>query len=481
MTSYPEEPPTAGARQPGLSLAAFPALLFSFLPYPLQTRLTGGSIARRVLTLAWPAVAEQALVTLIGLVDAYIVGHLGAAALAGVGLGGQVLNLTGALFGAIGVGGTALIARHIGAQEYAEANALARQALLLALAIGSLAALACFFFARELIVFFGATPEVVETGSAWLRTVSPSFVLLGVMLVGTGALRGTGDMRTPLAVMVVVNLVNITVAWTLTHGVLGLPRLGVIGSGLGAFCGQTVGGLIILALFVRGRGQLRLGWQVPRPDFHRLGRILNIGLPAGAEQVLLQLGLLNMAAIIAHFGTEAYAAHQVGLRISALAYLPGWGFSIAATTLVGQELGARRPDQARKATFVAYLFGLALMSLMGVGLLVFNMQILRLFTEDERVIAAGTTVIAVCALIQPFMATSFIFGGGLRGAGDTRMTLIITVSSMWALRLTAAYVLGITLGLGLLGAWLAVGLDFGFRGLFFWLRFRSGKWAALKV
>ena len=121
------------------------------------------------------------------------------------------------------------------------------------------------------------------------------------------------------------------------------------------------------------------------------------------------------------------------------------------------------------------------MSLMAVGLLVFNTQIISLFTDDVRVITAGTTVIAVCALIQPLMAASFIFGGGLRGAGDTRATLIITVSSMWGLRLVVAYVLCIILGLGLLGAWLSIGLDFGFRAVFFWLRFRSGKWATLKV
>jgi putative MATE family efflux protein len=468
----PEETSTPSVRQPGISLAAFPAQLFSLLSYPLQTRLTRGSLARRVLALAWPAVMEQALVTLIGLVDAYIVGHLGAAALAGVGLGGQVLNLTGA---------TALIARQIGARDDAEANALARQALLLALVIGSVAALLCFFFARELITFFGATPDVVETGSVWLRMVSPSFVLLGVLLVGTGSLRGAGDMRTPLTVMLVVNVVNITVAWTLTHGLWGLPRLGVAGSGLGALSGQVIGGVMVVTLLMRGRGRLKLGWRLPRPDFHRLGRILNIGLPAGAEQVLLQIALLNMAVIISRFGTAAYAAHQVGLRISSLAFLPGWGFSLAATTLVGQELGAGRPDLARKATYLAFWFALAVMSLLGVFLLVFNVQILTLFTDDVDVIAAGTTVVAVCALIQPFMAGSFIFSGGLRGAGDTQTTLIITVCSIWALRLAAAYVLGVTLGLGLLGAWLGVGIDFGFRAVLFWLRFRSGKWAALKV
>jgi len=475
------EPRRLRFRRPGISLAAFPAFIYAFLPYTLQTRLTEGTTLHRVLTLAWPSVMEQSLVTLIGLVDAYIVGHLGAAALAGVGLGGQVLNLTAALFGAVGVGATALIARSIGAQEPEEANRLARQAFVLALVVGLLAAAIAFVFAVPIMRGFGAAPDVIVAGSAWLRVVAPSFALLGVLLVGTASLRGAGDTRTPLAVMIAVNVVNVVVALTFTRGLLGMPKLGVVGSGLGAMSGQIIGGATVIFLLARGRGQLKLGWRLPRPDFDRLRRILNIGLPAGAEQVLLQVALVNLAVVIAGFGTAAYAAHQVGLRISALSFLPGWGFSVAATTLVGQELGARRPERARRATYVSFWLALIVMSGMGLFLLLFDAPILRLFTDDAAVIREGVVVIRTCALIQPVMAASFVFSGGLRGAGDTRTTMLITVGSIWALRLVAAYVLGSLLGLGLLGAWLGVGVDFSFRALLFWLRFRGGKWAALRV
>jgi len=439
------------------------------------------SLLQRVISLAWPSVMEQSLVTLIGLVDAYIVGHLGAAALAGVGLGGQVLNLTAALFGAVGVGGTALIARSIGAQEPEEANQLARQALLLALVVGSLAAFVCFVLAEPIMRGLGAAPDVVMTGSTWLRVVSPSFVMIGVLLVGTAALRGCGDTRTPLTVMIVVNIVNVVVAWTLTRGLFGLPRLGVAGSGLGAMSGQMIGGVAVIALLARGRGPLKLSLTLPAPDFARLKRLLNIGMPAGMEQVLLQVALINLAVIISQFGTAAYAAHQVGLRISALSYLPGWGFSVAATTMVGQSLGERNPERARQSTHIALVLGILVMSVMGVFLFIFDEPILRVFTDDVEVIREGVIVIRTAALIQPIMATSFVFGGALRGAGDTRATLAITVSSIWILRLTAAYVLGIVLHLGILGAWLGVGVDFAFRATMFWLRFRGGKWVTVRV
>ncbi len=484
----PTDDPHLHTRQAGLSLTAFPQSLLHFLPYRLRAgardlfgRESQTSVTGRVLALAWPSVAEQTLVTLIGLVDAYIVGHLGAAALAGVGLGGQVLNLVAALFGAVGVGATALVARHSGAQEPEEAIRLAWQSVLLAGTLGLAAAAAGWFLAEPMLRWLGAAPDVVTAGTAWLRTVAPSFAFIGVLLVGNAVLRGAGDTRAPLGVMLVVNVVNVAVAWTLTRGLFGLPNLGVVGTGLGAASGQIVGGLLVLGMLLRGRGALRLGWRVPRPDRARLGRLLNIGLPAGAEQVLLQVALLNLAGIITQFGTAAYAAHSIGLRITALSFLPGWGFSVAATTLVGQALGARDPERARQSTYVAFWMALAVMSAMGAFLFLFERPILGFFTTDPAVLAAGAIVIRTAALEQPLLAASFVFSGALRGAGDTRTTMLITVASIWGLRLVAAYGLGLALGLGIFGAWLAVGIDFGFRAFMFWRRFESGRWLTLKV
>ncbi len=442
-------------------------------------RMQRDSVTRRVLTLAWPSVLEQSLVTLIGLVDTYIVGHLGAAALAGVGLGTQVLNLAAALFAAVGVGATALVARHIGASEPDEARRLAWQALLLALALGATTALAGGLLARPIMQSFGAAPDVVADGSAWLRVVSPAFAGLAVLLVGTAVMRGAGDTRTPLGVMAVVNIVNVSVAWSLTRGLFGLPRLGVVGSALGATSGQLAGAVVVLVLLARAG--LRLGWQPPRPHLSRLKRILKIGLPAGAEQGLLQLALLNVAVIIAGLGTAAYAAHNIGIRLASMSFLPGWGFSVAATTLVGQELGAQRPDRARQATYTSFWLALGVMSLIGLLLFAFAEPVLRLFTDDAAVIAAGLIVLRVAALSQPLMAAAFVFAGGLRGAGDTRSTMLITVGAIWGLRMAAAYVLAVMLGLGLLGAWLAFVLDFSVRSLLLWMRFRGGKWAAIKI
>jgi putative MATE family efflux protein len=439
------------------------------------------ALARRVMALAWPAVAEQLLAMLIGLVDFYIVGHLGAAALGGVGQGGMMLFLTASLLGAVGVGSTALVARHIGAQNLPEAERTARQSVLLAVCIGLSMAVLAFLFARSIIAWFGGEPEVVEQGTRYLRTIAPSFLFFSVLMIGNAALRGAGDTRTPFLVMIVVNVVNIAVAWSLTQGVAGLPRLGMVGSGLGASSGQTIGGLLVLALLVRGRAGLRLGWAVPRPDPVCIRRILNIGLPAGAEQILFQLALTALTGVIARFGTEAYAAHMVAWRVAQISFLPGWGFSMAATTLVGQNLGARQPERARESAYVALRGALWVMALMGAVMFVFNRPIIRLFIEDAQVIGLGGRVVQIAALIQPAMALSFVMSGALRGAGDTRATLAITVFSVWGLRVVLTTLFGQWLGLGLLGAWYAIAADFGFRALSFWWRFRSGQWQNIQV
>jgi putative MATE family efflux protein len=441
---------------------------------------TPGSMPRRVFALALPSVIEQSLLTLVGLVDTYIVGHLGAEAIAGVGMGTALLNLVAAMFGALGVGATAVVAREVGARRTGDANAVAGQALLVAAVIGALASGAAYYFAGPLIAGFGGAPGVQAQGITWLRAAGPSFVLMGLLLVGNAALRGAGDTRTPLIIMLIYITANVVTAWTLTR----ILNWGVAGNGMAVALGNLAGGLLVLAVLFFRRSQrspLHVSLADLEPDRAYIARILNVGLPAGAEQVTLQLALVYSAVLISGFGTAAYAAHQIGLRLSALSYLPGWGFSIAATTLVGQELGAGNPEGARASCRAAFIYSLLVMSGIGVLLFIFDEAIIRIFTTDPDVIREGANAIRVAALIQPIMSYSFVHGGSLRGAGDTRSTMLITMSSVWGLRIVMTYLLGHLLGLGLVGAWLAIGADFCVRGFLFSRRWRGGKWTSLRV
>ena len=424
---------------------------------------------------------EQLLSMAVGIVDTFLVGHLGAASLAAVGLANQWVFMATTLFGAIATGATALIARFTGAQENDQANEVLRQSVLLGALIGVMATILGLSLAGPAVTLLGAEEDVVKLGASYLRVVSSIFFFSTLMFIGNASLRGAGDTRTPLFVMLVVNVLNIIIAWTAINGPFGLPRLGVVGSALGAATGRLVGGVLVMAILLKGRAGIRLtlaGW---RPDLGLIRRILRVGLPTGLEQLLFRTGHMVFARILAELGTVAYAANQVAINGWALSFMPGFGFALAATTLVGQSLGARDPEGAQQRGYTAYRLGAGLMGMVGLAFLLFPAQIVGFFTDDPQVIALGTMPLRMVGLIQPLLAATMIFAGGLRGAGDTRFPMFINGGAIWLIRLPLAYLLALVLGWGLPGAWAALALDMSLRGVLNFLRFRGGRWKTIKV
>jgi len=434
---------------------------------------------RRVLTLAWPAVGEQLLNMAVGLVDTFLVGHLGAAAVSAVGLANQTVLLATVFFASVAVGITALIARHIGAREPEQARVILHQGYLLGAAIGLITTALGMALAAPMMAALQAPPEVVAPGSTYLRIVSLTFLLASWMFIGNAALRGSGDTRTPMLVMLTVNIVNILVASAAIYGLGPIPALGVAGSALGAAAGRGVGGLAVTWVLLRGRGTLRLRLSQLAPNAAQLKRIMNIGLPAGAEQLLMRFGFMTFTATVAALGTNAFAAHQLALQGESISYMPGFGFATAATTLIGQGLGARDPERAASDARLAQRLAMVIMCVMGVVFFVFAPQIMGVFINDPDVIALGVWPLRLVAFSQPMLATSIVLSGALRGAGDTRSTLMITSGGLWLVRVPIALLLAPPLGL--IGAWIAMGIDLNLRGLACWLRVRSGRWKKIQV
>jgi len=440
------------------------------------------TIRREVLRLALPATGEQLLGMMIGIVDTFLVGHLGAASLAAVGLANQWVFLAHTLLGALGTGSTALIARFTGAREPEMANAVLRQTILVAVAVGLSCTALGTLLARPAVRLLGApTQEVVVLSTTYLTTVAATLAFATLLYLGNACMRGAGDTRTPLYVMLVVNIVNIVVAWTLINGLFGLPKLGVWGSALGAASGQIVGGTIVLVLLLRGRSGVQLRLAGLGPDWDMIRRILRVGMPTGLEQLFFRIGNMAYVRVLASLGVAAYAANQVAINGWSLSFMPGFGFAVAATTLVGQSLGARAPDSAERGGYVAYRMGAGLMAVIGLVMIFFPEQIMGFFTNDQEVIGLGALPLQVMGFVQPMLAASMIFAGALRGAGDTRWPMIITAGCIWLVRLPLAYLFAIVFGWGLVGAWSAMSLDMVLRGTFNFLRFRGGGWKAIQV
>lgn len=441
------------------------------------------SIVSQVLVLSWPVVIEQLLGTAVGLINTYIVGHLGAAALAAMGLGLQLTNLLIAVFSAVGVGSTALVARHIGAGESREAEHIAGQSLLLAVAVGLLAALPCLMWTRPILNALGGGEAVVDLGCFYLSAVGTTVPLMAVLYIGNAVLRGAGDTRTPMLVMALVNVINATLSWSLVRGVGPLPALGMSGAGIGAAAGIGVGGLVVALALLRGRSVADLQVTPAALRFHprRAWRLLRVGVPSGIEQTAMRVALLVMAVVVTQLGTAAYAGHQLGIQLLSVAFMPGFAFSVAATTLVGQELGRGAPQRAQACVYTATWIALALMCSVGLIALLLAGPLLRLFTPEPDVIAQGLRAMRGCALIQFPLAWYFVLSGGLRGAGDTRFVLLVQIASIWLIRIPLASRLALTLGLGLTGVWASMILDMTCRAILLLLRFRSGAWKRLRV
>jgi multidrug resistance protein, MATE family len=387
---------------------------------------------RRVLTLATPIIGENLLQTLVGAVDTFMVARLGAAAVAGVGIGFELVFFIISILSAIDIGATVLVSQAIGAGQQERANQLARQAIVWGVLLGIPVSLGMFVAAPTLIGLFGAAPDVTAAATTYLKVTAATSIALFLSFVCGAVLRGAGDSRTPLKAAILANIVNVIVAYVLIFGHFGLPALGVAGSALGAAAGRSLGAAYMLVMMARGGKAIslsgRLGW---RPHFTTARQLLTLGVPAAMEQVLSSGAFMVLVGVVALIGTHALAAQQITFTALSLAFLPAFGFSIAATALVGQSIGARVPADASKATRIALRWALIWMGIGGLLAFFFSERIMNVFSADPAVIEAGTGALQSLSIALPFWAIWFVSSGSLRGSGDTRTPLLIGASSMW--------------------------------------------------
>jgi putative MATE family efflux protein len=283
-------------------------------------------------------------------------------------------------------------------------------------------------------------------------------------------------------VMIIVEIIGTFLAYTLINGSWGMPALGVLGAGIARGTSNVVGGLLIMALLIKGRGLLKYNLRTALVfDWGETKRILNVGLPAFVEQLQMRGAMMIFTIIISSLGTTVYAAHALAMRVEEFAFMPSFGFSIAATALVGQALGAKRPDLAERAGYLAQRFCMVGMTTIGLLTFFLGHRLIAIFISDPEVIRIGTLGIKIWAFAMPGMATNNTFSGGLRGAGDTRWVLLLTAIGMWTMRVGGGALLVFVLHLGAPGAWTGAILDHNIRALLTWWRFASGKWKNIKV
>lgn len=435
-----------------------------------------------ILALAIPAMIENILQVLIGTVDTYFIGRIGTEAIAGVGVTNLIMNIYISFFLAIGVGTTALVSRSIGGKDIDRANDSVKQSIIIALGIGLVFGVLNLIFARDILSLLGADESVIKYAMPYFLSVAVPSVFLCLMMVLSSSLRGAGDTKTPMKIGVVSNIINIILDYILIFGAFNFQGLGILGAGIATTISRIVG-VILLLLSVKGnRLKIHIDifkkWEV---NLDIIKSISKIGLPAGIEKLIMRFGQLAYGGLIIMIGTKAYAAHNIAGTIEAYSYLPGMGFGVAAATLVGQNLGAKSPEEAKEFGLVSNFLATIFMVVVGIIFYIFAPALAGIFSKDPQVIEQVIKVLRIIAFFQPFLCMTLVITSALQGAGDTKFPMYSTLLGIWGIRVLGVYLLGIKLNMGLVGVWLAYALDIVVRGTILLIRFLRGRWKDIKI
>lgn len=443
-------------------------------------RLSRGQ-SSKILTLAWPAILEMLSVTAIWTVDTALVGRLGATALSAVGLGGQWLFAALWLFGAVGIGAASLIARHIGAEEYTEANQVATQAMKLAMLTGLLVLGVGWGLAPRLVGLLTRDAAVYGGALTYFRTRLITLPLMLGTMVASGALRASGNTRVPLLVSVTANATNIGLDYLLIFGHLGAPRLGVFGAAVASAVAEATAFLIVLTVLVQGGTLIRLRWsELLRWRTAMLRSVAKLSLPAALEEGANNGAHMLFVLMITALGTTAYAANTVTVSIESLSFMPGHGFAVASSALVGQAIGARRRGEAVSLGWSAMRLALLGMGGLALVFLLAPAAVVRIFTNDPAVVPLAAACLRMAALEQPVIAIQMTLAGALRGAGDTRTPLYSTLLGLWLVRLPLTWLAVYRFGAGISTIWLITASDWTVRSAVLAWHYARGKWARVK-
>ncbi|MFW6074722.1 MAG: MATE family efflux transporter [Chloroflexota bacterium] len=413
-----------------------------------------GALRRRVMMLAWPAMLQGLLITSIQVIDTYIVSMLSDEALAAVGTASQLIFVLLILLIGVEVGGSVLVAHAVGARDRREANRVARQTIVVGLILAMPLTAIGYGLRHELIGLFGLEPAVEALTLEYWSVIAFSVAVLMLVFVLSGLLRGSGDTRTPMIASGIATVTNAFFAYVLVFGHLGFPEMGVAGSALGSTIGWSTEVIFMLWVLQRGDRPVSLigrrGWW---PRWETVKGIARIGAPVSGEETSWSFGLALLTGIVAILGTEALAAHRIVFNALTLSFMPGLGLAMATTALVGQAVGGRDPETARRVTAIGGQYAATWMGMIGVIYFVAAEPIVRVFSSDPEVISAGAWALRALAVTQPFWGLLLAFSGAMRGTGKSVYPMLVNSFMVWS-AVGLAFV-AVSAGLGLGAVWFA--------------------------
>lgn len=434
-----------------------------------QTKTTKQKLSI-IIALAVPAMIENILQTLVGFVDTLFVARLGLNEVTAVGVANAVLAIYFALFMAIGVGTSSLIARSIGAGDISKAKSIARQSTILSVILGLLLGLITLFFSEPLLLLMGAESKVLSDGVTYFRIVAIPSIFISLMFTFGSILRASGDTKTPMKVSWWINVIHIGLAYVLIFGVFGIEGLGVAGAAWATVIVRIIGTLMLFYHIKRSDVSFSLFGGSSREDTLS---ILKLSTPTAIERLIMRFGQVLYFGLILKIGADVFASHSIAGNIETFSYMPGYALAIAATTLVGKSIGGNRYKEAYQYGMITTVVAIIFMSFIGVLFFFLSPWLATLFTTDKNAISMVVTALRIDAFAQPALAIGLVLAGALQGAGDTKSPMYSTAIGMWLIRLLGVYILGIHFEMGIAGVWLSIAIDLYVRAIYLFIKFKK--------
>lgn len=438
-------------------------------------------LSRSIFRLGWPTITEQLLIMLVGVFMTMLIGRISSSAIAANGLINSIFMFVQAVFAALSTGSTVLIARLTG-EGSPQVKQAALQSLIMVVVSSIVITLACYAFAGPLLRLFmaGSPEEVFDQGMTLFRILLVSMPLLMVNIVVSGVFRGVGNMVLPLVVSAVVNVVYLIVGNVMVSGM----QMGIAGAAWAAVIARALGCLMIVAAIYMGKGRISLSWSDGfKPDMPMIRRILNIGLPASVEQLVMQGGFLVLNAIVLGMGVLDGAAYPIVMSINSFAFMPAFGLSISLSTLVGHSLGEGRPEKAERYARHTLVLTMIMLAVISVFLFIFSHAISSWYTTPDNtdVIELTSKCVKILALGEPLLAVMTILSATLRAAGDIKYIMYTSIVGIWTLRIVLAIVIHKLTGMGVVATMVCILIDFAVRSAMYYHRFHRGRWKHIKI
>ena len=442
---------------------------------------TSASLNRAILLLAVPMVLEMVLESLFAVVDVAWVGRLGANAVATVGLTESMLSLVFSVGMGLSLSTTAMVARRIGEKDPEGAAVAGVQAIFLGLFVSLAIGVPCFFYAPELLRLMGATPEIISTGSGYTRICLGGSCAVLLLFLNNAIFRGAGDAAIAMRLLWVSNIINLFLDPCLIFGIGPFPKLGVTGAALATFTGRSIGVAYQFYRLLKGTERIRILTRQVRIQFDVLWRLVRVSVTGILQFAIAHTSWIGLVRIVSTFGAAAVAGYTIAIRIVIFVILPSWGLSNAAATLVGQNLGAGKPDRAEKAVWRTGLYNVAFLGTVGIIFILFAEPIVGLFISDPAVVPLGAACLRIVSYGNLGYAYFMVMMQAFNGAGDTITPTIVNFFGFWLFEIPLAYILAKPLGMRSNGVYFSIAIAESSMAAASAILFKRGKWKKQKI